>query len=160
LHGEPPERVTDLIVTPRAGYWGLWRRQPELQADAVSIVALRALPEVREPGWANQAMRFDQLPTEWRGRGIKIALIDTGVATGHKQLTKIERGFDCAGGDGRSWAQDPAGHGTLAAGIIAAAGAGIRGCAPDAELHVCKVGGEPATSDLVAALDYCIEQGI
>jgi subtilisin family serine protease len=53
---------------------------------------------------------------------------------------------------------DPSGHGTLCAGIIAAApgtAEGIRGYAPDSELHICKLGAAARCSDLVATLDYC-----
>ena len=38
--------------------------------------------------------------------------------------------------------------------------ASIRGYAPDVELHVCKLGLDAYCSDLVAALDYCIEKDI
>jgi hypothetical protein len=37
---------------------------------------------------------------------------------------------------------------------------GIRGYAPEAELHVCKLPLDARCSDLVAALDYCLETGI
>src|SRR3981081_3328975 len=36
LCGELPDTVTELSVKPRAGYWGLWRHRPNLQADAVN----------------------------------------------------------------------------------------------------------------------------
>jgi subtilisin family serine protease len=37
---------------------------------------------------------------------------------------------------------------------------GIRGYAPDAELHPCKLPLDARLSDLVAALDYCLQGGI
>ena len=103
---------------------------------------------------------FDHLPGDYRGGGIKIALIDSGVATSHKQLGGIQRGFDVADGEGRAWSQDASGHGTACAGIITAAATGIRGYAPDAELNVCKLPADPYSSDLVAAIDYCVAAGI
>jgi subtilisin len=163
LHGELPNAVTGLLVEPRANHWGLWRGQPALQTDAVNAVTVRALSESKEPGWGARAMQLDGLPAEFRARGTKIALIDTGVAASHRQLRAIERGFDASGSDGPSWSQDQAGHGTLCAGIIAATtepGIGVRGYAPEAELHVCKLAADARCSDLVAALDYCVETGI
>jgi subtilisin len=163
LHGELPETVTELFVNARAGYWGLWRHRPDLQAGSVNSFTLQSLsvPDVLD--WGGTAMRFDQLPTECRGAGIKIALIDSGVATSHGQLTKIDHGIDIRGGEGRSWSQDFMGHGTPCAGLIGAVPDGthgIRGYAPDSELHVCRLPPDPRCSDLVAALDYCLRSGI
>jgi subtilisin len=164
LYGERLETITDLSVKPRSGYWGLWRQRPNLQTDAVNSFTLEPLSLPGGPDWGAKAMRLDQLPAECRGAGIKIALIDTGVAISHKQLAKIDRGIDIrGGGDGRSWSQDAAGHGTPCASIIGAvpdAATGIRGYAPEAELHVCRLPPDARCSDLVAALDYCLETGI
>jgi len=133
------------------------------------VVALRPLSEVQEPGWGGRAMGLDRLPPEYRGGGIKIALIDSGVAASHKQLGDISLGFaGPAAGDGRSWLQDPIGHGTACAGIISAAWdtpkvqvvSGMRGYASAAELHACKLPRDTRASDLVAALDYCMSAGI
>jgi subtilisin family serine protease len=107
-------------------------------------------------------MRFDQLPAECRGGGIKIALIDGGVATSHKQLAKITHGVDLRGGE-RAGSQDDLGHGTPCAGIISAVADGarrIRGYAPESELHVCRIPADARCSDLVAALDYCLQREI
>lgn len=161
--GGVPDGEIELVVRPRAGYWGLWRSQPELPTG-VCEVALRALPEVPGPMWNTNAIRFDRLPSEWRGRGVKVALIDSGIAVTHPLLRGIGSGFNATGDDERSWSDDPSGHGTLCAGIIAAstgkvAAAGI-GLAQEAELHVCRIGPDPRCSNLIAALDQCIEAGV
>ena len=55
------------------------------------------------------------------------------------------------------------GHGTPCAGLIGAIrdrAHGIRGYAPDSELHVCKLPADARCSDLVVALDYCQQNGI
>ena len=166
--GELPQNIEELIVRPRDGCWGLWQRQPDLAAEAVNSLALRPLADVSEPAWSAQAwgaqaMQVDRLPAEYRGRGVKIALIDSGVATSHRQLRQIARGFEVGGADGGIWSQDAAGHGTPCAGIIAAARDGtngIRGIAPEAELHVCALPIDPHCSDLAAALDYCVGAAI
>jgi subtilisin len=163
LHGELPETVTDLLVNARSGYWGLWRHRPELQTDTVNTLTLQPLSLPDAPDWAGKAMRFDQLPTECRGGGIKVALIDSGVATSHRQLTRIDHGTDLGGGEERSWSQDFIGHGTPCAGLIGAISAGadgIRGYAPDGELHACRLPADARCSDLVAALDYCLQNRI
>src|SRR5258707_6379797 len=164
LYGELPETITELLVKARSGYRALWRRWPNLQVDAVNKFSLEPLSLPKAPDWGAKAMRFDQLPTEYRGKEIKIALIDSGVATSHKQLTKITHGIDIRGdANGRSRSQDVLGHGTQCAGIIAAIPAtagGIRGYAPEAELHVCRLSPDARCSDLVAALDYCVQNGI
>lgn len=160
LYGETPETVTDLLVIPRSDYWGMWRTRPRLQ-EGETTVALRSLAQASEPSWGDQAMRFDQLPPDYRGDGIKIALIDTGVATSHSQLAHLDQGF--AAGDGAAWSQDAAGHGTPCAGIIAAApdpDNHICGYAPHAQLHVVSLPPDARLSDLVAALDYCLGAGI
>jgi subtilisin len=163
LHGELPETVAELLVNPRSGYWGLWRHRPELQTDTVNTFTLERLSLPDALDWGGTAMRFDQLPTECRGAGIKIALIDSGVATSHKQLTSIDHGIDLKGGEERSWSQDFMGHGTPCAGLIGAipdSAHGIRGYAPDSELHICRLPPDARCNDLVAALDYCLQTGI
>ncbi len=164
LFGELPGTVTELFVKPRSGYWSLWRHRPNLQVDAVNTFTLEPLSLPKAPDWGGKAMRFDQLPTECRGAEIKIALIDSGIAISHKQLARIDHGIDIRdGGAGRSWSRDVLGHGTSCAGIISAipdAAHGIRGYAPESELHVCRLPLDARCSDLVAALDYCLQIGI
>jgi subtilisin len=167
LYGELPETVTELFVKPRSGYWGLWRHRPELQAGAVNTVTLEPLSPPTELDWGGQAMRFDRLPAQCRGAGVKIALIDNGIAVTHRQLAKIDLGMDVRGGDGRYWSQDVTGHGTPCASIISAmpdaardATHGVRGYAPESELHVCGLPLDARCSDLLAALDYCLQTGI
>jgi subtilisin len=163
LRAELPETVAALFINARSGHWGLWWHRPDLQAGTVSSFILEplSLPDVLD--WGGTAMRFDHLPTECRGAGIKVALIDSGIATSHKQLTRIDHGIDLRGGEARSWSQDFIGHGTPCAGVISAIpdGAhGVRGYAPDSELHICRLPPDARCSDLVAALDYCLQSGI
>jgi subtilisin len=169
LCGEVPDTLMELIVRPRVDHWGLWKSEPELQPNAVNVVAMRPLSEARDPGWGGRALQLDRLPPEYRGGGVKIGLIDTGIATSHKQLGGITQGFATAPAqaNGPSWSQDPMGHGTACAGIISAAwdpprlqAPMPRGYASKAELHACKLPTDARSSDLVAALDHCVAIGV
>jgi hypothetical protein len=174
LRAELPETIAELFVRARSGHWGLWLHRPALRSGAENIFTLESLSLPDTPDWGGTAMRFDQLPSECRGAGIKVALIDSGVAASHKQLTGIDHGIDIRGGEGRSWSQDLIGHGTPCAGVIGAISdgtqgvaqiaqgiaQGIRGYAPDCQLHVCRLPPDARCSDLVAALDYCLQNGV
>ena len=103
------------------------------------------------------------------GAGIGIAVIDSGIAPSHDDLTasgagtaqRVDRFVDFT--TGRQAAYDDYGHGTHVAGIIAGNGfdsGGARtGIAPAARLVVLKVldrKGEGRISDVIAALDYTV----
>jgi subtilisin family serine protease len=90
-------------------------------------------------------------------------LIDSGIATSHKQLTRIDHGIDIRSAEAKSWSKDAIGHGTPCAGLISAApqtAHAVRGYAPDSELHVCKLPSDAYCSDLIVALDYCLQNAI
>ena len=173
LYGEDPRTVSGLYVKPRADYWSFYQRDPDISLTEANIVMLRALadwpalqnlPRQNTLGWGARAMRLDQVPQQFRGQGVRIAVIDSGAATTHGNLNRIRAGFDVINKatDRNTWNQDTLGHGSHCAGVIAAADPawGIRGFAPDAEIHVCKLFPGGQISQLIDALEYCIEQQI
>jgi len=89
--------------------------------------------------WSLQRIVLDQLWQNTKGKGVKVAVIDTGVDTVNAQLKggAVENGTDFLkkGGTGRT---DPTvGHGTKVAGIIAAReldGTGFMGLAPESTI--------------------------
>ena len=95
------------------------------------------------------------------GRGVKIAILDTGVDYKHPELApNYKGGYDFINMD--SDPMDDNGHGTHVAGIIAAAkdGKGIVGVAPDAEIYAIKVSdqkGKGSFSGLVEGINWSIE---
>ena len=106
-----------------------------------------------------------QLPVD--GRGIGVAVIDSGVTRWHDDLgdgaggQRVARFVDLVNGSATPY--DDFGHGTHVAGIIAGNGFdsdGARGgIAPGAHLIVLKVlnaAGEGRISDVIAALDYVV----
>jgi len=173
LYGDDPRTISGLYVKPRADFWSFYQRDPDLSLDEPNIVTLHALSELpslqgfphqNAVGWGARAMRLDALPPHFRGQGVKIAVIDSGAAVSHGNLNRIRAGFDIINKrtDPGTWSEDSLGHGSHCAGVIAASDPawGIRGFAPDAEIHVCKLFPGGQVSQLIEALEYCIEHGI
>lgn len=173
LFGETADSVRGLYVKPKADYWSFYQRDPDISSDEANVVVLRALsdwpalagfPRQRAYGWGQKAMRLDQLPGSYRGQGVKIAIIDSGAATTHDNLRGIHAGFDILNKltNPNGWDQDTLGHGSHCAGVIAAAdiASGMRGFAPDAEVHACKLFPGGQVSQLIDALEYCIDKQI
>lgn len=99
--------------------------------------------------------------SDFTGRGIKIAVLDTGVDYTHPDLSpNYIEGYDFINDD--SDPMDDNGHGTHVAGIIAGAknGEGILGVAPEAEIYALKVSdsrGKGSFSGLIKGIDWAIE---
>src|SRR2546423_1335950 len=101
--------------------------------------------------------------TTWKGRtgrGVRVAIIDSGIDTEHPALKgKIKESVEAIQEGGRtvfrhSTAGDVAGHGTACAGIITTV-------APEAELYSIKVLGPNASGSgemFLAGLDYAVKQ--
>jgi subtilisin family serine protease len=165
--GESLAAVRGLYVKPRAQYWSRWVPDPELDASRPNVVALTPLdqtfpnfPDQEVTGWGLRAMRLDQLPTNYRGHGVRVAVVDSGLAAGHQDLKGVVKGgYDVIGQNQQTWDRDEIGHGSHCAGIIAGLdnGKGIRGIAPDAEVFAIKVFPDGRFSHLIEALDRCIE---
>lgn len=173
LYGDDTHTVSGLYVKPRADHWSFFQRDPDLSLNEANVVMLRPLadlpslqnlPRQNTLGWGAHAMRLDQVPPPFRGQGVRIAVIDSGVATTHGNLNRIRNGFDVINKavDRNTWNSDTLGHGSHCAGVIAASDPswGIRGFAPEAEIHVCKLFPGGQISQLIDALEYCIENQI
>jgi subtilisin family serine protease len=173
LSGDTLQSIRGLYVKPKADHWSLYQTYPDISAEEANVVILRPLsdwptlanfPKQEVLGWGQTAMRLDQLPTNYRGQGIKVAVIDSGAATTHDDLRKIRFGFDVINKrtNPNSWNEDMISHGSHSSGLIGGAdsASGIRGFAPDAELHVCKLFPGGLVSQLIDALEYCIEKQI
>jgi hypothetical protein len=162
--------VTGLWVRPRTGYWPVTIDRPELSADSENIVVATPLdatfdgfPKRKAIGWAQQALRLHEIAPTFRGHGVRLALIDSGVAEAHPDLDgQLAGGIDLVAGTDRGWAADPLGHGTACAGIIGASDddSGVDGVAVDAEVHILKVMPGGRVSHLLKALDHCVRQQI
>lgn len=166
-----PQSLTGLYVKPRFDYWTYYQTDPDLDVTQANLVTVHALsewpslpgfPSRSAMGWGARAMRLDQLPPSFRGQGVKVAIIDSGAATTHANLNRIRSGVDIVNDNTATWTQDVLGHGSHCAGVIAATDPsfGIRGFAPEAEVHVCRLFPGGQISQLIEALEYCIDHQI
>ncbi len=159
-----------IYVRPAADHWERYIRNPSLEPGQVNVIRLNPLdrtsgsfPGERPHGWGQRIMKFDRVPSDWNGTGTKIGLIDSGCDTSHPLLRHIVRGADLTRDkDPQSWKSDELGQGTHCAGIVAAsataAASEIIGCAPASEVHIFKVVPGGHVSDLIDALNQCIER--
>jgi len=102
----------------------------------------------------------------YKGSGVTVAVLDTGIDTDHPELVS-----SIAGGKGFGYAgyEDDHGHGTHVSGIITADGVGgspqgfAKGVAPDTQVwmaKVCDASGSCYTSDIAAAIEYVVNNNI
>lgn len=154
------EAIQTLSISAASNHWDRVISAPRL-SSGTNTVKLRPLERVL--GWGQRLMGFNSTDGRFSGSGIKIGIIDSGCDTSHPLLRHVAQGKDfVTGATDTSWTQDLVWHGTHCAGIINASVTeqGIVGCAPGAELHVFKVIPEGRVSDLLAALDECIEREV
>ena len=103
--------------------------------------------------------------SRFKGRGIRVAVIDSGIDAGHpdlgnRVLTSKSRNFTSEGTVRDT--SDRNGHGTHVAGIIGGHGRQYRGIAPEVEFIACKVfdaEGKAEEGAIVAAVRWAVEQG-
>ena len=116
--------------------------------------------EQRDRQWYLRSLRVADAHRITDGRGVTVAVIDSGVWAGHPDLKgAVLPGFDVLSkGDGR---EDLEGHGTGIAGVIAARGRsgdrGVMGVAPAARILPVSPAGSPLV--VAEAIDWSVEHG-
>ncbi|HEX8610736.1 MAG TPA: S8 family serine peptidase [Telluria sp.] len=174
--------IAAIYIKPFANCWEHFRFRPALSEEAVHVVQLQPLPDFSGAGfsapadgsdgfagWGQRLMGLSQLAGgKTAGRGVKVAIIDSGCDNTHPALTHVKIGQDyttlneehCP--DPSSWTSDTMSHGTHCAGVITGNGKNghIRGFVPEAEVHVLKLFPGGAFNSLAAALHYCIDNQI
>lgn len=102
------------------------------------------------------------------GVGVTVALVDSGVWTGHPDLPAssvvawrdfVDANGDGVGDDDGAVLQDRYGHGTMVASVLVNQRPGMRGVAPDVDLLVARVlddAGAGTISGAVTAIDWII----
>ncbi|WP_182874378.1 S8 family serine peptidase [Microbispora sp. H10670] len=170
MAGETPDSITGLTVRPRSGYWSVHVERPALSTTRDNLVepvrlaeTFGGFPDRQVFGWGQQAMNLDRLPPTLRGAGVRIAIVDSGADVRHPDLReRVRAGIDLVDAEPEGWRADAAYHGSHCAAVISGAddGRGIVGFAVEAEVHACKIFPGGRFSDLVEALDYCVEQRV
>ncbi|MFI5755791.1 type VII secretion-associated serine protease mycosin [Streptomyces sp. NPDC051569] len=145
-----------------------------LAAAASLVLLVPAAPAhadgIRAQQWALDALHTDQAWRTAQGKGVTVAVLDTGVDGDHPDLEgqvlpgKDLVGFGAVSGD-RSWAR----HGTAMAGIIAGHGhgsertEGVLGIAPEAKILPVRVileGTDPARAKARTSRGGALADGI
>jgi subtilisin len=164
--------VGAVYVQPAADHWECFMPRPKLNPAEMNVIRLLPLsvPNAaksagqKRRAWERELMGLDRLAAGLTGAGVKIGLIDSGCDNSHPLLRHVAKGVDLIRGNGaRDWTRDEIGQGTHCAGIIAGTGdsaMGVSGIAPGAEVHVFKLSPGGRFSDLIEALDQCIESQI
>ncbi|WP_319685164.1 type VII secretion-associated serine protease mycosin [Streptomyces sp. AK02-01A] len=117
--------------------------------------------------WALQRVLLDELWQDTKGKGVRVAVIDTGVDNANPQLTSAvdaSAGADLLAGGKSDGTVDEVGHGTKVAGIIAArprAGTGFVGLAPEATIIPIRQNDEKSSgkdTTMAKAIDHAIAE--
>jgi type VII secretion-associated serine protease mycosin len=139
-------------------------------------------PNKKYPGrpWALQRVLLDELWSQSKGKGVRVAVIDTGVDVKNPQLTHavdvksgrnfLPKNLKDSNGDkiargSENGTTDTVGHGTKVAGIIAArpvSGTGFVGLAPEATIIPIEqndADGHGTVQTLTDAVNYAIQAG-
>ncbi|MEU4566345.1 type VII secretion-associated serine protease mycosin [Micromonospora sp. NPDC023956] len=135
VHAAPLPRTAFVAPVPPALAVGTRLPPGPVVVDPVRAPA--RVDQVRDDQWQLDALDAE---TAWRtstGRGVTVAVIDSGVDAGHPDLVgQVLPGLDLVTSDGAA-EPDPVGHGTTVAGLIAGRRddrRGVVGLAPDAKI--------------------------
>jgi len=185
-----PEGVQFADIAADEAYRAFWRDMSLDYAVSAADAETLSLPAAERPqysavdtSYAYQTyLDYVNMKDVWyhaTGVNVTVAVIDTGIDTDHPEFAgrlspysynasedKVVGDYVLPGG-GYDWSliEDPVGHGTAVAGVIASSldSAGVAGMAPDVNLIVIKAeadakGNFARTSDLVFGLYYAIER--
>jgi len=116
--------------------------------------------------WGIKKIDADIVWEKTKGKGVRVALLDTGVDAKHRNLkNNVKRGVSFV--ENVSSCDDDNGHGTHCAGILAAHitnnGEGIYGVAPEASVYPVKVlnyVGTGFVSTIAVGLEWCFQNKI
>ncbi|MDQ0793636.1 type VII secretion-associated serine protease mycosin [Streptomyces sp. B1I3] len=118
--------------------------------------------------WPLQRVMLDELWQDTKGKGVRVAVIDTGVDNANPQLEKAvdtSAGRNLLKGGRSDGTTDEVGHGTKVAGIIAARprrGTGFVGLAPEATIIPIRQNDEKNSgkdTTMATAIDHAIAKG-
>lgn len=127
---------------------------------------IHVIPEITEVvDWGAQVLGAPQVWQQTKGKGVKIAVLDTGIDTNHPDLKpNIHGGINFTNGNLADF-EDRQGHGTHCAGVIAGVDNefGVIGVAPEASIYAVKVLGDDGYGSLntiIKGIRWAIEQRV
>lgn len=147
-----------VIVSPKDTYWSKLVPSFDVTQAPEITVSLHKLPVAGKYGWGHTDLGLEPLGRRFTGRGVKVAVIDSGLAP-HEDLVAAGGYNTLDEEDPAAWNVDEKGHGTHVAGIIdgQANALGITGVAPDAEIYSLKIFPGGKFSDLIEAVNWCVD---
>lgn len=169
-----------LTISPAAAVTAEPQPRSPLLIDGSGECTFPMKKQIEGIPWALQRVLLDELWQDTKGKGVRVAVIDTGVddvnpqlkpavdAKAGKDYLKPDKNNPGAGNDQRGKTDgtvDEVGHGTKVAGIIAARprkGTGFVGLAPEATIIPIRQNDEKNSgkSDTMAlAIDYAVSKG-
>ncbi|MDI6637500.1 MAG: S8 family peptidase [Bacillota bacterium] len=157
-----PEEATAMSLLSRAGEVA-WVEDDfviHIAGACFFIPRPRPWPRKQTVPWGITRVRAPEAWGSATGRGVRVAVLDTGIDMSHPDLkANIEGGFDCI--NETTDVVDDNGHGTHVAGTIAALDNdfGVVGVAPEARLYAVKAfdsRGQGQVSDIVQGMEWCI----
>ncbi|AET69299.1 subtilisin-like serine protease [Desulfosporosinus orientis DSM 765] len=139
--------------------------------EKVRLIPFQVIKQVETVDEVPKGVEMIQAPKIWdqtKGKGITVAILDTGCDTTHPDLKERivgGRNFTKDDGGNLSVYEDYNGHGTHVAGTIAAIqnNAGVVGVAPEANLLIIKVldhNGSGQYEWIIKGINYAIEQKV
>ncbi len=151
--------LTRIIASPPGDYWSRVAQNIDLNEQSALEIHLKPLLVTGAYSWGHQLMGFGAVNLYWTGLTVKIGIIDSGIA-GNSEEVKPLGGYNAIDGeDPTAWNVDETGHGTFCAGVVSARNnaVGVLGGAPNAEIYSLKVFPGGYVSDLVEAIEWCIQ---
>ncbi|MFJ2416467.1 type VII secretion-associated serine protease mycosin [Streptomyces brevispora] len=155
--------VLAVLAGPQAAY--VDPGPGDLRVDGSGVCTFPMKKQFEGRPWPLQRVLLDELWQDTKGKGVRVAVIDTGVDTTNPQLTAAvdaSAGADLLPGGGTDGTVDEVGHGTKVAGIIAArprSGTGFVGLAPEATIIPIRQNDEKNSgrdTTMAAAIDHAI----
>lgn len=149
--------ISSIVTTIPQKAVAVLQKNPEIQAVQVDH---NVYVEGQVVGWGlKQTQVAPLLSTNLTGKGVKVAVLDTGIDTNHPDL-HVTGGTSVLGYT--SSYNDDNGHGTHVAGIIGALNnnSGVVGVAPGVQLYAVKVldqTGAGKQSDVISGIEWAIE---
>ncbi len=129
---------------------------PPFQVEAITREEVKEIID-----WGLQSLGIPDIWKITQGEGVKVAILDTGIATMHPDLKERVIATKDFTNDG---IEDANGHGTHCGGIVAASqnDLGVVGVAPKAQLIIGKVlndGGYGTLEWIAAGMEWAVESG-